>query len=90
MKSEEAIEYFVDRIDYLKRYERPDLIKHYELAIEALEKQVPKKPIKLPQEETFYDGGYHDHKCKICDIPLNKNMVYCDKCGNKIDWGSEK
>ena len=55
----------------------------------ALEKQIPKKPVKLPEEETFYDGGYHAHKCEVCGIPLHNSMLYCDKCGNAIDWSDE-
>lgn len=64
-------------------------ITYHDIVASACEKQVPKKAIKLPEKETFYDGGYHDHKCKVCDIPLNKGMVYCDKCGNIIDWRNE-
>lgn len=53
----------------------------FDMAIEALEKQIPKKPI------TPADG------CKTCSCGLvlqedNKRrcFYYCDRCGQKIDW----
>ena len=52
-----------------------------DLAIEALKKQIPKKPI------TTLDG------CKACSCGLvlqedNKRrcFYYCDRCGQRIDW----
>ena len=46
-------------------------------AIEALEKQVPKKPIKLT--------------CPTCGFDRIDNswwvFTYCPKCGQLLDWG---
>ena len=48
------------------------------MAIQALEKQIPKKTITMP----FYGGT-----CPSCNglIP-NKEVNYCSNCGQKLDW----
>ena len=52
------------------------------IAIEALEKQIPKKPI-------FYA---HDYYCSVCNSLVGNNefewkrFKYCDTCGQKLDW----
>ena len=55
------------------------------VAIEALEKQIPKKP-------RFYAHNYY---CSVCDSLIGNNefewqrFKYCDTCGQKIDWSDE-
>ena len=50
----------------------------FDMAIEALEKQIPKKPIKP-------DGLFY--KCPICKNFIgNYNRWYCTICGHKLDW----
>lgn len=60
------------------------------IAIKALEKQIPKKPIekdigKLKISDTAF--------CPICDNPVikdetdNYEQAYCCYCGQAIDWG---
>jgi len=53
----------------------------YNDTIEALDKQMPKKPIENP-----LCGLYVMYKCANCKdvIPVNTN--YCPNCGQKIDW----
>lgn len=55
-----------------------------EMAIEALEKQVAKKPEIL---NAFKSIG----KCRGCErvISTRTASVYCQYCGNKVDWGNE-
>lgn len=50
--------------------------KIYKLAINALEKQIPKKP--KHREGTTYTF------CPCCDS--NNIHEYCGDCGQKIDW----
>ena len=53
-------------------------------AVEVLEKQIPKKPISLPDGHPFY---YEVHDCPFC-----KESVYvaegefCPSCGQALDW----
>ena len=57
-------------------------IKSIEMAIQALEKQIAKKPI-------FYA---HDYYCSVCNSLVGNNefewkrFKYCDNCGQAIDW----
>ena len=52
---------------------------------EALEKQVPKKPERL---NAFRSIG----KCGGCErvISTRTASVYCQYCGNKVDWRNEE
>ena len=55
-------------------------------SIEALEKQIPKKPIEI---DTY--GEYY--KCPICNKYIVDNFgcgyKFCRECGQAIDWSEE-
>lgn len=63
-----------------------------ELIVEALEKQVPKKP--------SYENEYGEEMCPNCNFRLEglyyttgyrdtEELIakYCPSCGQKLDWG---
>ena len=63
----------------------------FDRAINALEKQIPKKPVN-------YDKHYY--KCPCCnkDLEIDNDMLFvydeeppkfCIKCGQKLDWSDE-
>ena len=54
-------------------------------AAEALEKQIPKKPIMIKDTaETYYI-------CSECEMEVDKvDDNYCSDCGQKLDWSSEE
>lgn len=64
-----------------------------EMAIAALEKQIPKKPYIQQIEVDYYE---HDcYECPNCDSFLGYVLEckeehyqnnYCPECGQKIDW----
>ncbi len=67
--------------------------KSLEMAIEALEKQIPKKP--YIQQIEVYDC----YECPNCDSFLGYvseckeeyyQNNYCPECGQSIDWGNEE
>ena len=69
-----------------------EVIKAYDMAIKALEKQMPKKAISI------YKG---DYKCPTCEKCINitdddlyvygiEPPKYCDECGQALDWGEEE
>ena len=66
-----------------------------EIAIQALEKQIPKKP---EYEADGYANGelvYDYAKCPICghDFEYGINdwgCEYCFDCGQKLDWSDEE
>lgn len=58
-----------------------------DIAIEALKKQIPKKPIKSGREIRYCEVW----KCPKCGFEWSGRVVdYCYKCGQAIDWGEEE
>lgn len=56
-------------------------------AIKALEKQIPKKPKNIKSIPTFSNDVYLTRaNCPICGYDLNRSNIYCNRCGQKIDW----
>jgi ribosomal protein S27AE len=57
-----------------------DIKEALECAINALGKQIPKRPL---EEKKFYGIG----KCPSCGaVFLDKNTNYCGNCGQALDW----
>ena len=56
----------------------------YKLIIEALEKQIPKKPIFESEQTSPFgvDDVPYCPSCR-CDLP---EASYCEKCGQALDW----
>lgn len=52
-----------------------------DIAIEALEKQLPMKPIEKGIRFVYY-------KCPNCNRILPIGKIYCD-CGQRLDWPEE-
>ena len=72
----------------------PDGIEAIQIAIQALEKQIPKKP-------TYEGDGYapdgtfvwDEWLCPCCGKRYEvdyDDYDYCPNCGQKIDWSGEK
>lgn len=63
-------------------------------AIEALEKQLPKKGIKEKITEGV-NKGLHNFYCPVCyekgDLSNKCNVgEYCSDCGQRLDWGDDR
>lgn len=71
------------------------------LAIKALKKQIPKKPVRLLRSGAGYD--YKDYACPMCtrflgyepeiESVLSQRQTpyrYCNDCGQKLDWSEDK
>lgn len=64
------------------------------LAIQALEKQIPKKPTPIDYEKyidvidnaRFLRGAYWCHNCKR----VVRSGSFCSDCGQKLDWSDEE
>ena len=64
----------------------------FEIAIEALEKQIPRKPI----EDTANLTDFKIFHCPICNKRIvsrldgewiaGRPQKYCDNCGQALDW----
>ncbi len=62
------------------------IAKAYDLAIEALEKQIPKKPRETRCALMCSSCGH-----KITEKGCKKlNRLYCKKCGQAIDWSDDE
>ena len=83
-----------------KEYQKP-LMYAYNMAIKALEKQIPKKPNKAI--DSSWGIQKEAHTCPVCDYYLtevhfiepqkmesNKKITYCETCGQAIDWSDEE
>ena len=95
MKPQEAIGIMKIAIAEVEWNYPMDYAVAFETAIEALEKQVPKKPIE-------YEDKYYG--CPTCgnvtmmkweqypDIPMSKiyGLPYCLGCGQVLDWSEEE
>ena len=55
-----------------------------DVAIKALEKQIPKKP----KERDCI--GFNTLACPGCEMALYLYEPYCDNCGQAIDWSDEE
>ena len=79
MKIEEAIQYITHHAFI------SDDVK--DMTIEALEKQIPKKP-----EEIRYFRSYNSHAglCLVCSGGANSEFQYCGDCGQRLDWSVEE
>lgn len=59
-----------------------------DLAIKAIEKQIPKKP-KEKHRLGGIDKYVYGH-CATCSEPINYEFQYCLICGQKADWSDEE
>lgn len=99
-----AIESAKNRVYYIDVNSMGDISYHHHkkaenqkelmnITVEALEKQIPKKPIEKDEKDywgNIIDSVYICSECNrfIChgiEIQLEKNYPYCH-CGQKIDW----
>lgn len=80
MTYEEAIEILQEEHDYCQ--EMSYVIKALEMAIEALEKRIPKKPIERYADYDDTEAGL----CPFCNEGVDEEMNFCSYCGQVIDW----
>lgn len=61
------------------------VVKARDLAIKALEKQIPKKPVKSENQVVRYVNTYY---CPICNLEITGTNIakWCYHCGQKFDW----
>lgn len=100
MTNKEAIEQLRERLaitDY--RQQIPEYYEAIELAVEALEKQMPKKPNYVPDDDTcvYYHwecpecGNYYSYSIrKTFSVLYNNSVSYCSRCGQALDWSEER
>ena len=65
------------------------------MAIKALEKQIPRKPIDKTHPDNVCARIYENCDIIVCPtcgkrLKLKSKGKYCDKCGQAIDWRDEE
>ena len=62
-----------------------DFVEEIETAINALEKQIPKKPIPTEEQHIRYSMSY---VCPLCGHYFSGTGIanYCYHCGQALDW----
>lgn len=65
--------------------------KALDIAIQALEKQIPKK-VQLRHIRKF--DGFDDGECPTCGLNVSRDCdgtdIFCPDCGQKLDWSDEE
>lgn len=58
-----------------------------EIAVEAMEKQIPKKPYNSHYKQLHNEIKLHNcYRCVSCDYVVTYTQNYCGNCGQSIDW----
>ena len=86
MTYEEAIKHFKSLQKRYTKEHNGRMCEKVNLALKALEKQVPKKPIIRKTEDYF---GYVEYIiCPNCEIVEfgHEHPCFCKLCGQAIDW----
>lgn len=85
-ESEKLIENETEAIDCLKSNKPTSgylmLQEAIGMAIQALEKQIPKKPL---QKSYMVKGAVVCPKCEFVALTVDE---YCSHCGQKLDWSN--
>ena len=89
MTNEDAIKYAKENILAYTS----EMAEFKALAIDAIEKQIPKKPIKTKiatlnksPEAVSWESI---HCCPRCESNLAPEYKYCPQCGLEIDWSED-
>lgn len=110
MTIEQALEYWKFKYDRTKdftdihweadeRHVHEEYVEALKVAIEALEKQIPKKSIVTKHQYILKSSGeikgyklthcpycWEDKKVEYFNSLVDKNVRYCRRCGQKLDW----
>ncbi len=72
-------------LNYFKKRRNKVQLMEEECAIYALEKQIPKKPIKSDSQEIRYSLTYD---CPTCGKKFTGTGIadFCYHCGQALDW----
>lgn len=83
-KVREAIEDFKELSIQMRERGFSGASKHCDLAIEALEKQLPMKPEEVVS--AIYGKAYECKNCGSEIEPLDTHADCCKWCGQRLDW----
>lgn len=105
MTPNEAIRRIAEHNEIHSKKERQAILitEAFNMAVEALEKQIPKKSIVTKHQYILKSSGeikgyklthcpycWEDKKVGYFDSLVDKNVKYCQRCGQKLDWSDEE
>ena len=75
-----------------------DLVQAKHIAINALEKQIPKKIVRVKLRPTEWGSGFRCPECEAEQTATeffgygksDNKITFCWGCGQKLDWGSDE
>ena len=76
-----------DNIAIMEECEEPEdagyylQLEHEKFVLRCIEKQIPKKPIKTPDNHKWF--------CPTCHNPIRLGRNHCCNCGQKIGYRSD-
>jgi len=92
MKIEDAIFYIKNTPVIASNADKETVQKAYDMAIEALEKHIPKEPIWEGSGYVYGEMVYDTWRCPSCDTLYEEDEKYhyCPSCGQRLDVGEEE
>ena len=89
MSYEEAIKQFESLQKRYTKEHNGRMCEKVNLALEALEKQIPKKPLHM--HKNYYCPICKEDGWMLWDDAIPNDMdKYCGKCGQAIDWSDDE
>ena len=89
MTYEEAIKHFKSLQKRYTKEHNGRMCEKVNLALEALEKQIPKKPLHM--HKNYYCPICKEDGWMLWDDAIPNDMdKYCGKCGQAIDWSDDE
>ena len=89
MTYEEAIKHFKALQKRYTKEHNGRMCEKVNLALEALEKQIPKKPLHM--HKNYYCPICKEDGWMLWDDAIPNDMdKYCGKCGQAIDWSDDE
>ena len=80
-------DYIVDALEEVQQYR---IIGTPDECMAAVEKQKAKKvkDVSMVRDNEVYIGRIG--KCHCCDDIVEEDTLYCENCGQKLDWSDEE
>lgn len=86
MIAQEALAWFKEELKDGKCSDNCLQCNAYEVAIEALEKQIPEKPKNNPFKEGILTTNYECPDCGCRRLGHTNTIAFCPDCGQALDW----
>ncbi len=88
--SKQEIEKAIYKLASYDGTEDKELQNAIEIAVPTLEKQLARKPLEIRNKHDFQGNVIlKDGYCPNCKHEMSNAYLFCNKCGQAVDWGNE-